>query len=74
MENIPVEVQVDNNCLLCGKPMTVEKRINDIGNGVIEVEYFLFHPACKRLKDKRIQLREELKAVEMKIFKKFIGE
>ena len=73
MEDIPIEYEVPTECLLCGKPKVVGKRINDIGNGVIEVEYLLFHPECRRLKDKRNRLRGELKETEIKIFKKFLG-
>ena len=56
------------NCLLCKKHI-VGGRLHALDDSKIIV----YHKPCYKLMNKRNKLKTELKDVEMKIFKKFIG-
>ena len=55
-------------CLLCKKHI-VGGRIHALD----EFKIITYHPSCFKLMNKRNKLKTELKDVEMKLFKKFIG-
>ena len=74
MEGIEIDFEYKNECLMCGKPKAVNKVITKINDEMYEVDYHLFHPGCRRLRERRDKLRRDLAEVELRIFKKFIGD
>ena len=74
MEGIEIDYEYKNECLMCGKPKAVSKVMTKVSDELYEVEFRLFHPGCRRLKERRDKLRKDLADVELRIFKKFIGD
>ena len=74
MERLTIDFEYKNECLMCGKPKAVSKVITQVSDEMYEVDYHLFHPGCKRLRERRDKLRKDLADVELRIFKKFIGD
>ena len=74
MERLTIDFEYKNECLMCGKPKAVGKVITQVSDEMYEVDYRLFHPGCRRLRERRDKLRKELADVEFKILKKFINE
>ena len=64
----------DFYCPICKKQIELKKKYSysEIP-GMLEIEYNLFHPPCRRLYNKREKLRNELKCVDLQIFRKFLG-
>ena len=58
----------ESKCLLCAKHIVGGKL-----HAVDEFNIVVYHKPCYKLMNKRNKLKTELKDVEMKIFKKFIG-
>ena len=56
------------NCLLCQQHIS-----GGILHAVDEFNIVVYHKSCYKLMNKRNKLKTDLKNVEMKIFKKFIG-
>lgn len=74
MDNIrTVEFNYKNECLLCNKVMKMKKMtLNSEGN--VDVEFYLYHPDCRRLLKKREKIFKNLKECDYAIFKKYIED
>ena len=59
-------------CVLCKSKIALNEPFC-LTNISLTEPFALIHPSCCRLRNKRNKLREELKRIDMKIFKKFVG-